>query len=100
EVWSLLPLLLTQQWRPSLSNIVAFAGSRRCRTKYAKSPAAYYNNSDATFNLSLVPLSGDVELNPGPVTAASNVLRTPIDSRDIDGVDHHNSPTQHQVLTE
>ena len=40
------------------------------RIKYAKSRVVYYGNSVATFNVTLLAQSGDVQLNPGPLDSA------------------------------
>ena len=40
------------------------------RPHYFKSRVSYYPNADSSFNVARIALSGDVELNPGPDTAA------------------------------
>jgi len=87
--------LTLQCRRPSLVNIAAFVVTRHRRIKFAKSPVAYYNNGDATFNQYLVPLCGDVELNPGQSTVVLHVPQMQSDNRDNDGVDHHQNSQHH-----
>ena len=64
----------------------------RCKisTKYSGSHVAYYANSEATYQISLLS-SGDVDPNPGPIelrTASNNT------NRDTDG-----SPQRHDRTT-
>ena len=55
------------------------------RPKFARTPVAYYIGSDATFNISLIPLSGDVQLNPGPTTTERQSID---DNNDVDHLPH------------
>jgi len=41
---------------------------------YAKSHAAYYDNGETTFNLSLIPLCGDMELTVMALTIIITVI--------------------------
>ena len=61
----------------------------RYKLRYCKSPIAYYSNSEASFNTivgisHILVLSGDIQLNPGPV---GHQLQTNVfDSHDHDDV--------------
>ena len=82
--------LRTRKWPALLQSLLP---SPRLKLKYAKSKIRYYDNSDATFNLLLLPLCGDIHLNPGPTRASS--LTQPL----VQWKEPNNGGDRHQTIS-